>query len=142
MTKTYQYQLPTNLSTSIYGEGGKCYMVDFTGYTNGRGINPQKAEFTTDNQELQKVIESDRRFGSQFTLVESGPMPNDQDDNTAKDGVPSPEVVHEISDVRSTQMAIEWLIANRDAKFSKSRPSKAEVMQVAQSMDVDFVNWV
>lgn len=136
MIKVYQNLRPFNLSTSFTGKDGKTYMVDFKGYSSGRGQQANRAEFTTADEHLQEAIESDPRYGDVFVAIETIEQPT-TDFTTNTGGLDTMEV----SGVTNTQKAIEWLQANKEHKFTTPRPSKSEVLSVSTSYGVVFTDW-
>lgn len=129
------------------------YLVDFSGYSSGRGTVCVRAEFSTDSPELQAAIEADPRYGTQIVCVQghtpiehteadADPNPaagsgNGGDPNQENLGNPDKE---QVSGVTNAQTAIDWLKTNKGVEF-KERPKADKVKAKAAELGVVFVAW-
>lgn len=135
MIKIYQTINDINLTTSVATAGKRAVVKFIGGSVSADGKVLKFGCFSTDNLELQNAIEKDSGYGKSFKCVGESELRTEP----TPDANLNPELTN-IANVSNTNLAIEWIEANTEHKFI-GRPNKAEVLDVAKSLNVNFVDW-
>lgn len=119
------YKAGTNVSINVVLPSKKNTHITFMPLSNGSSV------FTTDNEELQKAIESHYRFGSLFRLVGESNIPSKK--NNKKTSMEVDAATTKESDEKDAESAIEANTATTeesDKKESDEENSNGNLIKV------------
>lgn len=125
MSTRKTYKANTNVSINVVLSSKKNLHISFMPLSNGSSV------FTTDNEELQKAIESHYRFGSLFRLVGESNIPGKK--NNKKTSMEVDEATTKESDEKDAESAIEANTATTeesDEKESDEENSNGNLIKV------------
>lgn len=148
MNKTYQSIHALKLTTSVYVEqDGKKSQVTIS--FNGGFMQPFRRNgiFTTSNEGLQKAIESDSGYGSNFILIDNDGKQvfNKEKPQKQKLEPPKPEPENTdpdakvVEDVKNFQGAKAYLL-KLEGVTPEMVKNKIEVLKVAKEKKIVFKN--
>lgn len=135
MIKTYQTINDINLTTSVDVSGKRVVLKFIGGSVSADGKVLKFGCFSTGDSDLQVAIEKDGGYNKSFKFASESKV-------ITAEKVPKVTLADrkEIAGVTNTNAAIEWIEANTEHKFT-GRPSKEEVVSVADSLKINFSDW-
>ena len=136
MIKTYKTINVYNLTTTVFVGGKEC-IVEFTG--GHAKPYPKAGTFTTSDADLQRSIEGDVGYGISFILAESYNEAADLEETEAKGkrGNRLKKEIRKVCNIRTRQMAIEYLENLTGKKISKNT-GKETVVATAADLGIEF----